>query len=74
LHLCQVPRARRFIDHLIEAGAATAPQPQTKKLTPLDRLRAEYQGYLRKQRGLAESTIYNCTRFMDRFMFFRFGD
>jgi site-specific recombinase XerD len=67
-------RARRFIDHLIEARAATAPQPQTKQLTRLDCLRAEYQGYLCKQRGLAESTIYYCTRFMDRFMVFRFGD
>jgi integrase/recombinase XerD len=66
--------ARRFIDHLIECGAATAPQPQTKKATPLNRLRDEYQGYLRKQRGLAESTIYHCTRFMERFMAFRFGD
>ena len=66
--------ARRFIDHLVEAGAATALQPQTKKLTPLDRLRDEYQGYLRKQRGLAESTIYHCRRFMERFIAFRFGN
>ncbi len=66
--------ARRFIEHLIETGAATAPQPQTKKLTPLERLRDQYQDYLRKQRGLAESTIYHCMRFMERFMAFRFGD
>ncbi|MGH9344340.1 MAG: hypothetical protein ACRD19_11335 [Terriglobia bacterium] len=31
--------ARRFIEHLIEAGAASAPQPPTKKSTPLSRLR-----------------------------------
>lgn len=66
--------ARRFIDHLIEAGAANPAPTQTKKLTPLDRLRDEYQGYLRKQRGLAESTVYHATRFMERFLVFRFGD
>jgi integrase/recombinase XerD len=65
---------RRFIEHLIEAGVAIAAQPQRKKLTPLDRLRSDYEGYLRKQRGLAESTICHCTRFMERFMAFRFGD
>ena len=64
----------RFIDHLIEAGAAAAPQPPTKKLTALDRLREEYESYLRRQRGLAESTIDNCMRYMERFLAFRFGD
>ena len=64
----------RFIDHLIEAGVATAPQPPSKKLTALDCLREEYETYLRRQRGLAESTIDNCTRDMERFLAFRFGD
>jgi integrase/recombinase XerD len=64
----------RFIDHLIEAGVATASEPPTKKLTALDRLREEYETYLRRQRGLAESTIDNCTRYMERFLAFRFGD
>ena len=63
----------RFIDHLIESGAATAPQPPVKKLTPLDRLREEYEAYLRRQRGLAESTIANCAHYMERFLAFRFG-
>jgi hypothetical protein len=31
--------ARRFIDHLIEAGAASPAPAQRKKLAPLDRLR-----------------------------------
>jgi len=65
--------ARRFIDHLVEAGAASPAPAQRKKSTPLERLRAEYEDYLRKQRGLAESTIYHCTRFMERFLAFRFG-
>ncbi len=66
--------ARRFIEHLIEAGAASRAPAQRKKSTPLERLRAEYENYLRKQRGLAESTIYHCTRFLERFLTFRFGD
>ena len=32
------------------------------------------RAYLRRQRGLAESTIAHCTRFMERFLAFRFGD
>jgi integrase/recombinase XerD len=66
--------ARRFIDHLIEAGAASLALAQRKKSIPLERLRAEYENYLRKQRGVAQSTIYHCTRFMERFLAFRFGD
>jgi integrase/recombinase XerD len=64
----------RFIEHLTEAGVATAAQPPAKKLTALDRLRQEYEAYLRRQRGLAESTIAHCTRFLERFVAFRFGD
>jgi hypothetical protein len=67
-------RLGRFIDHLIEAGVATAMQPPAKKLTALARLREEYETYLRRQRELAESTIDNCARYMERFLAFRFGD
>jgi integrase/recombinase XerD len=63
----------RFIGHLVEAGAAQLPEPRPKALTRLERLRAEYEAYLRDQRGLSDSTIYACLRFMDRFMTFRFG-
>jgi integrase/recombinase XerD len=66
--------ARRFIDHLIETGAALPASPPPKKLTALDRLREEYETYLRRQRGLAESTIENCRLYMRRFLSFRFGD
>jgi len=66
--------ARRFIDHLIEAGVASAPPPLARKPTALDRLRDEYEAYLRRQRGLADSTIYHCKRYMERFLAFRFGD
>jgi hypothetical protein len=57
----------RFIDVLVDAGAAERPKPA------LERLRTEYETYLREQRGLTEATIYHCVRFLDRFMTFRFG-
>jgi site-specific recombinase XerD len=65
---------RRFVDHLVEAGVASAPRPHAKKTTAWDRLIGEYESYLRTQRGLAESTIADCTRYMRRFLGFRFGD
>jgi len=64
----------RFIEHLSEAGVAAVPPPPTKKTTARDRLRGEYETYLRRQRGLAESTIRNCIYYMERFLAFRFGD
>jgi site-specific recombinase XerD len=38
----------------------------------LQSLRAEYETYLRHQRGLSDRTIYHCWRFADRFITFRF--
>ncbi len=64
----------RFIEHLSEAGVATVPQPLAKKPTAMERLLEEYEVYLRQQLGLAESTIANCTCFLERFVAFRFGD
>src|SRR5579863_2300962 len=64
----------RFINHLVEAGVATAPRPPAQKITALDRLREQYEHYLRRQRGLAESTIDNCSYYMERFLVFRFGN
>ena len=64
----------RFIEHLSEAGVATVPEPPAKKATALDRLRDEYEAYLRRQRGLADGTIRNCLYYMERFVAFRFGD
>jgi integrase/recombinase XerD len=43
-------------------------------LTPLDRLQAEYESYLRDQRGLMDATIYHCVSFLKRFMAFRFDE
>jgi len=64
----------RFIDHLVEVGVATHPKPAPKALTALDRLREEYETYLRHQRGLSEATIHHCLSFLKRFMAFRFGE
>ncbi len=64
----------RFIDALVETGAAERPKASKKAPTALDRLVAEYEAYLREQRGLTEATIYHCVRFLHRFMAFRFGD
>ena len=63
----------RFIDVLVEAGVAQRPNHREKAPTALERLRAEYETYLREQRGLTKATIYHCVRFLERFMTFRFG-
>lgn len=41
--------ARKFIDHLIEVGAASPALQPAEKPTPLIRLRDEYESYLRKR-------------------------
>jgi integrase/recombinase XerD len=63
----------RFIYHLVEAGVAKLPEAPPKVMTPLDVLRAEYETYLREQRGLSDASIYHCLSFLNRFMRFRFG-
>ncbi|MDA8093483.1 MAG: hypothetical protein M0T84_06135 [Betaproteobacteria bacterium] len=63
----------RFIDALVEAGAAQRPKAPKKVPTALDRLVEEYTVYLREQRGLTDATIYHCVRILHRFMSFRFG-
>jgi site-specific recombinase XerD len=64
----------RFISMLVDAGAARRPTPPQKAPLAIERLRAEYEVYLREQRGLTDATIYHCIRFLHRFMTFRFGD
>jgi site-specific recombinase XerD len=64
----------RFVDHLIGTGVIVRPASPAKEPTALDLLREEYYAYLRKQRGLSESTIYHCMRFLERFITFRFGE
>lgn len=64
---------QRFVDALVEIGAADRSVPPRKKPTARERLREEYEAYLHEQRGLTEKTIYSCVRFLERFMTFRFG-
>ena len=52
---------RRSEAHRLDAAAAAS-----------ERLKLEYEDYLRVQRGLAERSIYHCWRFADRFLTFRF--
>lgn len=63
----------RFLKALAEASVVQLPEPPQRVLSALDRLRSEYETYLREQRGLSEATIYHCIRFLERFMTFRFG-
>jgi integrase/recombinase XerD len=63
----------RFIDHLAEVGVAILPKPPQRTVTALDRLREDYEAYLRHQRGLSEATIHQSLRHLRRFMSFRFG-
>ncbi|WP_291298461.1 site-specific integrase [Elioraea sp.] len=64
----------RFIDALVAAGVAERAKPPKKAMTAIERLAAEYEAYLREQRGVSEATIYHCMRFLHRFMTFRFGE
>lgn len=64
----------RFINYLVASGVARLPEPPLKVPTALELLHQEYDAYLRNQRGLSDSTIYECHRFMYRFMTFRFGE
>lgn len=64
----------RFIDHLVDAGVASLSEPPVKEPTAMHRLREEYDAYLRQQRALSETTIYQCMRFLERFLTFRFGE
>lgn len=64
----------RFLTFLTESGnvklSLQPPHAETKR----ERLRLQYEEYLRVQRGLSESTIFHCVRFYERFMTFRFGE
>ena len=64
--------ARRFVEHLIDLGVAPAPVPTAQQVARA-RLRAGYEDYLHRQRGLSPRTISRAWRFADRFLDHRFG-
>ena len=65
--------ARRFAEHLIDIGVASAPSPTPRQIAR-ERLRHGYEDYHRRQRGLSERTAFHSWRFADRFLDYRFGD
>ncbi len=62
----------RFIEYLSVTGAMTPIITSKFEDTPKGRLLADYDDYLRRQRGLRDSTVYACIRYADRFLTFRF--
>jgi len=65
--------ARRFAQHLIDLGVASAPSPTPQQIAR-EKLRRSYEDYLHRQRGLSQRTIFHSWRFADRFLDYRFGD
>ena len=68
-------RFGRFIEYLVNAGVL-APPPPAEPVAPdaMSHLRAEYESWLRHQRGSSEVTIGRHLCFLKRFMTFRFGE
>lgn len=63
----------RFVNYLVDTGVIKGAETSAKTETPRERLRREYEMYLRIQRGMSNSTINHCVRFYERFFTFRFG-
>ncbi len=66
--------AKCFVRFLNEQGAGKPPPPLTAKEIARTELRRDYEDFLRKQRGLSESTISHSWHFADRFLEFCFGE
>jgi site-specific recombinase XerD len=64
---------RRFIRFLADQGVVKLPEVIPDD-NPRSRIRRDFEDYLRRQRGLSESSIFNAWRIADRFLMFRFGD
>ena len=65
----------RFVDHLVSAGAIAtmAPEPPPPP-GRLGRLGADYGDWLRRERGLSETTVSDSRQFLERFLTFVFGE
>jgi site-specific recombinase XerD len=66
--------AKRFTRFLHEHGVGKLPLPPTAKEATREELRRNYESYLRRQRGLSETTISKYWKFADRFLEFHFGE
>ena len=67
-------RLDQFIEHLVNAGVLTPPPAKPVAPDAMGPLRAEYESWLRHQRGLSEVTIGRHLCFLRRFMTFCFGE
>lgn len=65
--------ARRFVAHLINNGVVPAPIATPQQIAR-EALRADYEDYLVRQRGISPSSVYSAWRFADRFLDYRFGN
>ena len=59
--------ARRFVTHLIDSGVVPAPTVTPRQIAR-EALRADYEDYLVRQRGISPSSVYSAWRFADRFL------
>ncbi|VGO14098.1 Tyrosine recombinase XerD [Pontiella desulfatans] len=73
-HYYAVTIAKRFVRFLHDRGVGQLPPPPTEKEIARKELRKEYESYLRRQRGLSESTIFGCWHQANRFLEYRFGE
>ena len=65
----------RFADHLAAAGVIAAPAVEPSPPPGrLERLGADYGDWLRRERGVSESTISGSRQFLGRFLTFLFGE
>ena len=65
----------RFADHLITAGVIAAPAAEPSPPPGrLERLGTDYGDWLRRERGVSESTISDSRQFLGRFLTFLFGE
>ena len=67
-------RLDRFIAYLVDAGVLAPPPAKPAAPDAMGQLHAEYESWLRHQRGLSEATIGRHLCFLKRFMTFRFGE
>jgi integrase/recombinase XerD len=64
---------RSFVRFLVSLGVVK-PTPKPGLDTERAQLRRTYEEYLRRERGLSESTIFSNWRIADRFLTFRFSE
>ena len=65
---------KRFVRFLAERGAARERPALSPKEAARLEMRVAYEDYLRRQRGLSESTITDSWRFAEQILDFRFPD